>query len=545
MQLGLVGLGKMGGNMRERLRARRPRRSSATTATPTSPTSPRLAELVEALAAPRVVWVMVPAGEPTRDTVAELGRPARRAGDLVVDGGNSRFTDDLEHADAAGRAAASASSTAASPAASGAWTNGYALMVGGADDDVAQRACRSSTPSSREGESGLRPRRRGRCRPLRQDGPQRHRVRPDAGLRRGLRAARGERASIDRRPRRSSSPGARAPSCAPGCSTCWCAALRGRPRARPSSTATPRTPARAGGPSRRPSRLRVPLPVISAVAVRPVRLAAGRLAGDEGGRGAAQPVRRPRGAHGGRHRDRHGEPASGLARRHRLGRPPHRARRPPVARRLPLLRRPRAAARPGGDRVRRPERAGQDQPGRGDRLRRDAVQPPGRHGRTPGAARRRARGDPRRRGARRPAHAGRAGDQPGPGQPGAGQPRRRCRGPARCSACCAPCCSPPRTSRWSRATPSERRRFLDDLLVARRPALRRGAGRLRPGAQAAQRAAQVGRRGPARPAAPRAALHTLDVWDAHLAAARGRAAGRPAGPGRRRSSRWSTPPTTR
>ncbi len=73
-----------------------------------------------ALPAPRVVWVMVPAGDPTDATVAELGE-LLAAGDLVIDGGNSRFTDDVEQRRAARVPRASATSTAASPAVSGVW----------------------------------------------------------------------------------------------------------------------------------------------------------------------------------------------------------------------------------------------------------------------------------------------------------------------------------------------------------------------------------------------------------------------------------------
>jgi hypothetical protein len=78
---------------------------------------------------------------------------------------------------------ASTSSTPAPRAASGASTDGYCLMVGGTDEPVAV----SSRSSRRSPRGRLRPRRPGRRRPLRQDGPQRDRVRPDAGLRRGLR----------------------------------------------------------------------------------------------------------------------------------------------------------------------------------------------------------------------------------------------------------------------------------------------------------------------------------------------------------------------
>ena len=85
MQLGLIGLGKMGGNMRERLRRaghdvvgfdRNPEVSDVKT----------LKALVARLEAPRVVWVMVPSGGPTRDTVTALSQVLDK-GDMVIDGG--------------------------------------------------------------------------------------------------------------------------------------------------------------------------------------------------------------------------------------------------------------------------------------------------------------------------------------------------------------------------------------------------------------------------------------------------------------------------
>ena len=97
MDIGLVGLGKMGGNMRERLREaghtvvgydRNPDVSDADS----------LAAMVEQLPSPKVVWVMVPSGDPTRDTVKELAGLLGE-GDLVVDGGNTRWTDDRVNAD--------------------------------------------------------------------------------------------------------------------------------------------------------------------------------------------------------------------------------------------------------------------------------------------------------------------------------------------------------------------------------------------------------------------------------------------------------------
>src|ERR1700740_600071 len=96
MQLGLVGLGKMGFNMRERLRegghevvGYDPR--------PEVTDVPTVGALADALAAPRVVWVMVPSGPITHDTVVSLAEELS-PDDLVIDGGNSRYTEDAPHA---------------------------------------------------------------------------------------------------------------------------------------------------------------------------------------------------------------------------------------------------------------------------------------------------------------------------------------------------------------------------------------------------------------------------------------------------------------
>jgi 6-phosphogluconate dehydrogenase len=136
MQLGLIGLGRMGGNMRERLRGaghevigydRNPDVSDV----------PALDAMVEALAAPRVVWVMVPSGDPTRDTVARLAE-LLEADDLVIDGGNSRFTDDFENAKLLADKGIGYVDCGVS---GGVWglENGYGLMCGG-DDKWVERA---------------------------------------------------------------------------------------------------------------------------------------------------------------------------------------------------------------------------------------------------------------------------------------------------------------------------------------------------------------------------------------------------------------------
>jgi 6-phosphogluconate dehydrogenase len=135
MQIGLIGLGKMGGNMAERLR----RDGHQVVGYDRDPNSKRDVDSLEALAAgltaPRVVWVMVPSGEPTRATVAALGE-ALSAGDIIIDGGNSRYTDDQAHALALEPKGIHYLDAGVS---GGVWglTEGYALMVGGDAEVVA------------------------------------------------------------------------------------------------------------------------------------------------------------------------------------------------------------------------------------------------------------------------------------------------------------------------------------------------------------------------------------------------------------------------
>ncbi|UMG94183.1 phosphogluconate dehydrogenase (NAD(+)-dependent, decarboxylating) [Nocardioides sp. TF02-7] len=137
MHLGLVGLGKMGGNMRTRLRDRG-HTVVGYDHHPELRDVDSLAALVEALPtdAPRVVWVMVPAGEATRSTIAELA-DLLGEGDLVVDGGNSKWTDDAENAELLGARGIGFVDCGVS---GGIWglENGYALMCGGAPEDVAK-----------------------------------------------------------------------------------------------------------------------------------------------------------------------------------------------------------------------------------------------------------------------------------------------------------------------------------------------------------------------------------------------------------------------
>ncbi|MFI8889775.1 phosphogluconate dehydrogenase (NAD(+)-dependent, decarboxylating) [Streptomyces paradoxus] len=133
MQIGLVGLGKMGGNMRERLR----NAGHTVIGYDTNPDKSdvaSLADLVNQLEAPRTVWVMVPAGDPTQhviDRLADLLKPY----DTVVDGGNSRWTDDEKHAEELSKRGIGFVDAGVS---GGVWglKNGYALMVGGEKEYV-------------------------------------------------------------------------------------------------------------------------------------------------------------------------------------------------------------------------------------------------------------------------------------------------------------------------------------------------------------------------------------------------------------------------
>jgi 6-phosphogluconate dehydrogenase len=135
MRLGMVGLGRMGGNMVERLRlgghevvgyARSPGGRDVDS----------LPALVAALEgdAPRVVWSMVPAGDPTEQTITDLA-DLLAAGDVVVDGGNSSFRDSIRRAELLAERGIGWVDSGTS---GGVWglENGYALMVGGADEHV-------------------------------------------------------------------------------------------------------------------------------------------------------------------------------------------------------------------------------------------------------------------------------------------------------------------------------------------------------------------------------------------------------------------------
>jgi 6-phosphogluconate dehydrogenase len=133
MQIGFVGLGRMGGNMVDRLREAG-HEAVGYDRNPDIADVGSLDDLVKALAPPRVVWVMVPAGEPTRATVHALA-DVLDEGDIVIDGGNSRWSDDKVHAEHLATRGIGFIDVGVS---GGVWgrTNGYALMVGGDAEHV-------------------------------------------------------------------------------------------------------------------------------------------------------------------------------------------------------------------------------------------------------------------------------------------------------------------------------------------------------------------------------------------------------------------------
>jgi 6-phosphogluconate dehydrogenase len=130
MHIGLIGLGKMGGNMRTRLRNKGIEVTGyARTANVSD--SESIANMVSKISSPKIVWVMVPHGEPTDQVINELENLLGE-GDLVIEGGNSRFTDDVRHSEQLAKKGIGYVDCGVS---GGVWglENGYGLMVGGPD----------------------------------------------------------------------------------------------------------------------------------------------------------------------------------------------------------------------------------------------------------------------------------------------------------------------------------------------------------------------------------------------------------------------------
>jgi 6-phosphogluconate dehydrogenase len=143
MQLGFVGLGKMGGNMVHRIHRDSDHQVVAFDYSEDAVKEAEghgaagassLEDLVSKLEAPRTVWIMVPAGDPTEETVSKLGELLEQ-GDAVVDGGNTRWTDDQRRAAMLSEKGIQYVDVGTS---GGVWglEVGYCMMVGGDDEAV-------------------------------------------------------------------------------------------------------------------------------------------------------------------------------------------------------------------------------------------------------------------------------------------------------------------------------------------------------------------------------------------------------------------------
>lgn len=135
MHIGLIGLGKMGLPMRGRLRSKGIQ-VTGFDRNPVLSDAGSLTELAGQLPVPRIVWVMVPSGDATSAVISDLAGILAE-GDLVIEGGNSRYTDDTKHA---GILAARGIRYLDCGVSGGVWgrENGYGLMVGGEAADVAE-----------------------------------------------------------------------------------------------------------------------------------------------------------------------------------------------------------------------------------------------------------------------------------------------------------------------------------------------------------------------------------------------------------------------
>ncbi len=229
MQLGMIGLGRMGANLVRRVMGDGHRCvvydvsadavKALETEGATGATS--LEDFIAQLEQPRCMWIMVPAAivQGTLDQLAGL----LDEGDIVIDGGNSYYRDDIVRAEQLARKKIHYVDCGTS---GGVWglERGYCLMIGGEPGPVAHlepifktiapggSECSRHTPSrpsGRDRTAGIPPLRAERCRPLRQDGPQRRGVRDDGRHRRRAqhhRPRRRRQESLDRGRRRDDAP---------------------------------------------------------------------------------------------------------------------------------------------------------------------------------------------------------------------------------------------------------------------------------------------------------------------------------------------------
>src|SRR5690606_8565570 len=131
--MGIVGLGRMGAGIRDRLREAG-HEVIGYDADPDRSDVASIADLVDALEPPRVAWVMVPAGEPTESSVRALG-DLLDAGDVIVEGGNSHYRDSMRRGVALGEHGIAFVDAGIS---GGIWglQEGFCVMAGGTDDAI-------------------------------------------------------------------------------------------------------------------------------------------------------------------------------------------------------------------------------------------------------------------------------------------------------------------------------------------------------------------------------------------------------------------------
>lgn len=135
MQLGLIGLGRMGGNIARRLMAHGhevvafDHNPAAIAGVKGAVAAASLADMAQKLSAPRAIWIMVPAGQPTEDTVVALAA-VLQAGDVILDGGNSFFKDDVRRAQELSARGIEYVDVGTSGGVWGA-ERGYCMMIGG------------------------------------------------------------------------------------------------------------------------------------------------------------------------------------------------------------------------------------------------------------------------------------------------------------------------------------------------------------------------------------------------------------------------------